>query len=333
MGMIHDRFRQGRTNTLHESNSIKSVSFDRHPSTAIHPRAALFLLRSVEIYRQLGLEDHLRKNSALNFDLDAGMVIVEKLVGGKTLMNLQQSDPAKVAKVTPSQRLWLTQNMFEPLLRESAKAFGAIQEFSEAVVHYEEQQDGVVVVVQNVQSKKLRKFKAKYLVSTDGNRSATRRKEGIEWKGPGIISQNISINFKADLTSYLGTRAKYGVTYIANPKIDAGFRLESEGKGGFMIVSRAGEKKHFAPDSVSERDAKQYFYDATGIEDQVDIEVESISYWSVAGFNSERFSSTQGRVFIAGDAAHLMPPTGGMGGNTGVQVCLSYSSIARLVSC
>ncbi|KAH7136762.1 FAD binding domain-containing protein [Dactylonectria estremocensis] len=301
------------------SHGIKSVSFDRHPSTAIHPRAALFLLRSVEIYRQLGLEDHLRKNSALNFDLDAGMVVVEKLVGGKTLMNLQQSDPAQVAKVTPSQRLWLTQNMFEPLLRESAKAFGAIQEFSEAVVHYEEQKDGVVVVVQNVQSKKLRKLKAKYLVSCDGNRSATRRKEDIEWNGPGVIGQNISINFKADLTPYLGTRAKHGVTYISNSKIDAGFRLESEGKGGFMIVSRAGEKKDFAPDSVSERDAKQYFYDATGIEDQVDIEVESISYWSVAGFNAERFSSTRGRVFIAGDAAHVMPPTGGMGGNTGVQ--------------
>lgn len=299
---------------------IKSVSFDRHPSTAIHPRAALFLLRSVEIFRQLGLMEVMRNESALNFDLDAGMIIVEQLVGGKTIMSLQESDPVEVAKVSPCVRLWLTQNMFEPLLRREAKNFGAKQEFSEAVVWYEAVDDGVIVVVQNLKTMGYRKFKAQYLVACDGNRSATREKEGIEWHGPGILGDCISINFKADLAPYLGTRAVHGVTYITNPRIDAGFRLESGGQGGFMIVARAGARNGFLPDSVTEREARQYFYDASGIDHEIELEIESISYWNAAALVADRFDSEDGRVFIAGDAAHLLPPTGGMGGNTGVQV-------------
>lgn len=300
--------------------SVRSISFDRHPSTAIHPRAALFLLRSVEIFRQLGLDEQLRENSAENFDLDAGMLITDKLVGGKVIMALQESDPDEVAKVSPVDRFWLTQNMFEPLMRDRAREFGAAQKFLHAVLGYEEVSDGIIVVVQDIATGQIKKYHTRYLVAADGNRSATRAKEGIEWHGPGILGSAISVNFRADLRPYLGVRAKHGVTYINNASVDAGFRLESEGTRGFMIVTRAGDRTSFAPDSVSAADARQFFRDASGITEDIDIQVDSISYWSVAGFSAERLSSPRHRVFLAGDAAHVMPPTGGMGGNTGIQV-------------
>ncbi|CEJ60603.1 hypothetical protein PMG11_09172 [Penicillium brasilianum] len=210
---------------------IESISFDRHPSTATHPRAALFLLRTMEIFRHLGLDGEMETESASDFDLNAGMLIVDKLIGGKVLTRMQEADLARTAKFTPSKRLWLTQNMFEPLLRREAHRFGAEQCFGTRVVHYEEQEDGVIVVCQDMKSEKHIKYKTQYLVACDGNRSATRRKEGIEWKGLGIFGNNLSINFKANLTPYLGSRAVHGVTYVNNKDVSAGFRLENGGKG------------------------------------------------------------------------------------------------------
>ncbi|KAH7357519.1 FAD binding domain-containing protein [Pyrenochaeta sp. MPI-SDFR-AT-0127] len=298
---------------------IKSISFDRHPPSGTHPRAAGLNYRTVEILRQLGLEKDAKAESAKEFDIDAGMLIVEKLIGGKTLAHVQENNLNEVKDVTPcTSWLWITQAMFEPLLRANAARYGCTQIYGKLVVHYEEDKDGVLVVVQDLKTEKYKKYRAKYLIGCDGNRSSTRIKEGIKVSGAGILRNSLSIRISGDLSSHLGTRSVYGVVYVLNPNISGGFRLENHGQTAIVMVNRVGEKNDFPEGSVTPEEARKYVFDLSGLPEDADMEVQACSYWTMISCNADRLQSQGGRVLIAGDAAHQMPPTGGLGGNTGI---------------
>src|ERR1700685_4786617 len=104
-------------------HGVPPLSVERHHGTAIHPRAGHFHLRTLEVLRSVGLEARVRATSEEQFDPDGGINAVESLAGNEIatyIANLNEG----VAAISPSTRLFMTQQSLEPLIRIRAQALG-----------------------------------------------------------------------------------------------------------------------------------------------------------------------------------------------------------------
>src|SRR5262249_61325238 len=84
--------------------------------------------------------------------------------------------------------------------------------------------------------------RARYVVAADGNRSPTRERLGIAMRGHGVLSNSITIHFRAevDLTPLLEGRDQ-GVNYVTNSVLRGFFRLDRSGNRGFLVVNLVGD--------------------------------------------------------------------------------------------
>jgi 2-polyprenyl-6-methoxyphenol hydroxylase-like FAD-dependent oxidoreductase len=299
-------------------HGVPSLAVERHGGTAIHPRAAHFHLRTLEVFRAVGMEDDIRHKSEEQYDSDGGISAIESLAG-KEIAKYIPSLNAGVEAVSPSRRLFLTQEALEPILREHARRLGAELRYSTELVGFEEADDGVIGITRSVDSGEERRIHAQYLVACDGWRSPVRERLGIGMEGHGLISNSITIYFRADCEKLVGDRTE-AVFYVFNDVLRGFFRLDRGARSGFLVVNTAGDTSKPEATNVAEgitrERAEELLRAAIGVPD-IDAEVVDIAPWQAIADNATSFQ--HGRVLLAGDAAHTMPPNGGFGGNTGVQ--------------
>jgi 2-polyprenyl-6-methoxyphenol hydroxylase-like FAD-dependent oxidoreductase len=300
------------------ARGVRSLVVERHRGTAIHPRAALVSQRSIETYRTVGLEQQIQEAAAREFVQNGAIVSVESL-GGKELDWYFRTINEGVEDISPCPRIFLTQIGLEPILLAKGEELGATVRYGAEVVAIEEDADGVTAIIRPRDGGEEQPVRARYVVAADGAHSPTRERLGIRMLGHGDFSDSITIYFRADVRELLGDR-NLSVVYVFNPRLVGFFRFSIDGRAGFLVVNatidEAGLRSTSIGEDMSEKTCIRYVRQALGDPD-IAVEIENVQRWTSTADYAERFST--GRVLLAGDAAHVMPPTGGFGGNTGIQ--------------
>jgi 2-polyprenyl-6-methoxyphenol hydroxylase-like FAD-dependent oxidoreductase len=304
------------TAMLLAQHGVRALTVEHHRGTAIHPRAALISQRTMEVLRSVGIEGTVREKSETQFLQDGAIMAVETLAGKELAWYIPNMNEG-IRDVSPTVRLFITQKLLEPLMQQRAVELGADLRFATEMISFEQDADGVTAQIRHRDTGETQTVRAKYMVAADGARSKVREQLGIPYIGRGIFSKSLTIYFHAPCTELLRNR-NLSVIYVYNPTVRGFFRIEKPYDSGFLVANTTGDPDHPNTDlwNLSTEECEHLVRAALG-DYKVPIVVDDVMKWNARADTAERYQV--GRIFLAGDAAHSLPPYGGFNGNCGVQ--------------
>lgn len=306
---------------------IRTLLVDMKPGTAFNPQANATQARTMEHFRRLGFAQEVRAQG-LPADHPTDIAYFTRYTGYELArLSLPTAEQA-VRNVRGMTGSWsaaelphrVSQKFVEAVLRRHAEAHAANDvRYGWQLLEFGDTAEDIVARVQPTAGGTAQEVRARYLVGADGPRSLVRRTLGIPWAGASGVrrdfmgGQMFAVYLRAPrfYEVFPHARAWMYVSFNAHRRA---FMASVDGRAEFAFHAAVHEGED--ADAWGEADARRVFAQALGRE--IDIEVLSCGTWT-AGHSLVAQSFQRGRVFIAGDAAHLFTPTGGLGYNTAVE--------------
>lgn len=302
---------------------VRCTLVERNQAPGRLPKMERCNARTMEIYRRLGIAEQIR-DAGYPRDEPMDVFIVTSLaeppllhraypsVGELQAQGRQRNDGG--APLEPYHLI--SQYTLEPLLKSVAERTPNVTvRFGCELTEFVQDEDGVSASVVDSQDG-AQEIRARYLVGCDGGASTVRKQLGIRLSGEGNILRLRQALFRCD--------DLYGRIPMGRGRH---YHVADDQETQIVVQD---DCRHFTMHSVVADDAQmvEKFRRVVGL--PIEFETLYVGEWTQHLLLADRYC--EGRVFLAGDSAHLVIPTGGLGMNTGVgdAIDLSWKLAATL---
>src|ERR1700749_4703516 len=255
-------------------HGVRSLMVERHPGTARTPKARGINARTMEVFRQCGIDAAVR--AAGLADGGTGLIVwTETLAGREIERRVPGRATAKNMAATRVKNCFCAQDDLEPVIRRFAEAAGPGElRFNTEMTSFSQRPDGVAGVLTDRITGQETPFTARYLIAAEGAQSRVRRALGVNMVGAEKVYDSVNILFHADLTQWVQHRPA-ALYFVEQEDLRATFlTINGTDRWGFLIH---GPKQHgwqpqdFVPEFCAELIRK-----AVGVAD-LDVSVLAIS--------------------------------------------------------
>jgi 2-polyprenyl-6-methoxyphenol hydroxylase-like FAD-dependent oxidoreductase len=290
---------------------IPCLIIEQGEGPADHPRATAINARSMEFMRRWGVAEAVRNASAPP-DFPHTALYCTSLTGFEIArIERPHHGGDQPSTTSPERAQRCNQIWLDPILRDLASSFASVDlRYRWRLEEVRDEGDHVIATVQDLAGGERRQIAAQYVIDCSGGHSQIRRQLDLTMSGSPYTGYFVSIFVKAPALWEHHAMGKAALINFVDP--DGLWRnlVMLDGRELYRFGVR-GKEFYDAPDQV---DCERLFTEAVG--KQVPHEFISVRRWVARNVVSDRYR--MGRIFFAGDAAHLNHPSSGLGLNTGL---------------
>ena len=306
----------GLSTALHlNQQGVDCVVVEKHPSTATHPKASYFNVRTMEILRQIGAADDVYATALM----PSGVSFYTRLCGYKlgVLSGADYLDHIeRIRRSTASPGCVSSQVVLEAILKRHGEAARHVKLlFHHEKTAIEQNENGIVATVLNRDRGEELRIEASYAIACEGVRSSTREALGRKLVGPPAFGHVINIYLEGDLESLVEEKDQ-ALYWTSTPSAPGAFIALGGDRRRYCFNTPYFPEDGERPEDFTEERCVTRVRAALGT-DRLPIKILAVGSWVLCGQVIDHYR--QGRIFFGGDTAHLNIPTGGFGFNTGMQ--------------